>query len=289
MFDRKKYKEIAKKQLKGRWKTPVLATLVFMLVFGAVEAPEVIDSLSHSQAVVNAAQGVSVHISEESTVSPWVSLGAILLEGVCLIAYTYLFLVLSHTREPQPFSVFIRGFTLWLRGILGFLWMLLWVVLWMLLFFIPGLVKAYAYSQMFFILAECPDVGVMKALRMSKAMTKGYKWDLFVLDLSFLGWALLGACTCGILYLWLLPYINMTQTNAYHALKAQAIRSGVLTAADFGRVQPALEDSTAESADAAAAAAPAADAGAYDASAGSTEFTDTPPALDDGSTPGGSF
>ena len=106
--------------------------------------------------------------------------------------------------------------------------------MWSLLFVIPGIVKALAYSQTFFIVAENPHISVRKAMRLSIAMTKGYKGDLFVLGLSFIGWALLSTLTLYIGYLWLTPYINVTQVNAYRFLKQSAFDRGVLKPEDFG-------------------------------------------------------
>ncbi len=113
------------------------------------------------------------------------------------------------------------------------LWYSLWVFLWTLLFIVPGIVKAFSYSQMFFILAEYPDIGVRKAMQISKTMTKGNKGDLFVMCLSFIGWEILAALTCEIGSLWLRPYETMSFTNAYHAMKAHAIQAGDLTEEDF--------------------------------------------------------
>lgn len=65
------------------------------------------------------------------------------------------------------------------------------VFLWSLLFLIPGIIALYRYRFAFFNLYENPGIGVMEALDMSKRQTLGYKSQLFVLDLSYLGWALL--------------------------------------------------------------------------------------------------
>jgi uncharacterized membrane protein len=113
------------------------------------------------------------------------------------------------------------------------LWQLLWVTLWTLLFIIPGIIKAIAYSQMYYIIVEYKDVSVTKAMRISMEITKGHKWDLFVMYLSFLGWDLLSLCTLGILQLWLAPYKNMTYINAYHSLVKEAIESGRIRPEDF--------------------------------------------------------
>ena len=99
---------------------------------------------------------------------------------------------------------------------------------------IPGIVKALAYSQTFFIVAENPHISVRKAMRLSIAMTKGYKGDLFVLGLSFIGWALLSTLTLYIGFLWLSPYINATLVNTYRFLKQSAFDCGVFKPEDFG-------------------------------------------------------
>ena len=50
-------------------------------------------------------------------------------------------------------------------------------------------------------------------------MTYGHKMELFVLGLSFIGWELLGVLTLGIGYIWIIPYMQATFTNAYKSLK----------------------------------------------------------------------
>lgn len=121
------------------------------------------------------------------------------------------------------------------------LWFVLWVFLWMLLFVIPGIVKTFAYSQMFFVLAEYPGIGVRKAMHISKLITRGHKGDLFVMYLSFFGWMILCALSCGIGSLWLAPYMTTSFVNAYLALKNEAIATNVLSPADFAS---AAEDRT---------------------------------------------
>ena len=97
----------------------------------------------------------------------------------------------------------------------------------------------YAYSQIFFLLCEYPQIGVLSALKISKEITKGHKMDLFLMDLSFLGWTILSYLTCGILDLWLKPYKTMAFTNAYHALLDEAVKRGIISMQDLGTNQPA--------------------------------------------------
>ncbi len=109
------------------------------------------------------------------------------------------------------------------------------VFLWSLLFLIPGIVKEYAYSMVPFLLRDNPNLTPQQALEMSNTMTMGYKWDLFVLQLSFIGWNLLNIFTFGVLgTLFVNPYYELTCAGAYEDLKWIAIQSGKLSDADFG-------------------------------------------------------
>lgn len=95
----------------------------------------------------------------------------------------------------------------------------LFTFLWSLLFVIPGIVKSYSYSMSMYILAENKGKPALECINESKAMTNGHKMDLFVLNLSFIGWILLGLITFGIAFIWIEPYMYVTMANAYHSLK----------------------------------------------------------------------
>ena len=96
----------------------------------------------------------------------------------------------------------------------------LYIGLWSLLLVIPGIVKAYEYRMIPYLLAEHPEMSHQDAFRESKRMMTGYKMDAFVLDLSFIGWTLLSACTLGLLGIFYVnPYIYATNAELYLALK----------------------------------------------------------------------
>ena len=95
----------------------------------------------------------------------------------------------------------------------------LFTALWSLLLIIPGIIAAINYSLVYFVKLDNPELGALEVLRKSKEMMNGHKWDFFVLILSFLGWAILGIFTLGILYLWLVPYMQVTYANFYNSLK----------------------------------------------------------------------
>lgn len=97
----------------------------------------------------------------------------------------------------------------------------LFTFLWSLLFIIPGIVKSFSYSMSLYILAENKGKPALECIKESKDMTNGYKMDLFVLELSFIGWILLSSITLGIALIWVAPYMYATYTNAYNFLKTQ--------------------------------------------------------------------
>lgn len=95
----------------------------------------------------------------------------------------------------------------------------LYIFLWSLLFVIPGIIKAYEYKMLPYLLAEDPTMTKDQAFATSRQMMDGQKWKVFVLDLSFIGWELLSAITAGILgVFYVTPYRNMTYAALYECL-----------------------------------------------------------------------
>lgn len=101
------------------------------------------------------------------------------------------------------------------------------IFLWSLLFVIPGIVKSYEYRMIPYIMAENPNITTKRAFEISREMTNGEKANLFVLDLSFIGWYLLGliAC-CGIGLYFLLPYTEATYAEFYRIKRDEVLQSG---------------------------------------------------------------
>lgn len=98
-----------------------------------------------------------------------------------------------------------------------------YVFLWSLLLLIPGCIKSYSYAMTPYILKDNPEMKNNAAIEESMRMMDGHKLELFMLDLSFIGWALLSLLTCGIGFLWLAPYMNMARVNFYEDLKKASV------------------------------------------------------------------
>ena len=96
----------------------------------------------------------------------------------------------------------------------------LYLLLWTLLFVIPGIIKYYEYRMVPYILAENPQMPKNQVFTESRQMMDGQKWSTFLLDLSFLGWDILGVMTGGILTLFYVqPYKDATGAALYERLR----------------------------------------------------------------------
>ena len=96
-----------------------------------------------------------------------------------------------HRREHMPYASLFDAFSFAGKVILLTIVQGIFVFLWSLLFVIPGIIASYRYAFAMLNLCQNPELGVMEALDLSKRQTLGYKWQLFVLQLSFIGWSLL--------------------------------------------------------------------------------------------------
>lgn len=191
MFTREEFKNQSKEQLRGRWGIiGGIFLLVTIIMIGIQYIPYI------------------------GTLAYWLILGSVIL--------TYAIISLKVIdREKVSIEDAFSGFRNFINALGLLLWQQLWVLLWSLLLIIPGIIKAYSYSMCFYILADNPDIGIREALNESKRITQGYKMDLFILDLSFLGWGILSVLTLGIGFFWLVPYMQVTMGNVYRRLVNQ--------------------------------------------------------------------
>lgn len=146
------------------------------------------------------------------------SLGSLLITGALNLGLAIFWISMSRTGTGsmgQAFSGFERFGTAFLANLL----IGIFVLLWMLLLIVPGIIAVYRYSQVWYVLADNPQMDAMDALRCSKQIMRGNKWKLFCLQWRFFGWGLLCLLTCGIGFLWLGPYMSMSAAKFYEDLK----------------------------------------------------------------------
>ena len=192
-MDRKQLKAQAKEQIKGKIGVLIAVTLVI----GAITAA--------ASFLANLIPGVGLAVS--IIVTPAFALSTVRI---------YLMVVRGGTPEVKNcfdgFDDFFSAFKVTLLvGIYTFLWSLL--------FIIPGIVKGYSYSMAMYVLADNKGKSARECIAESKAMMEGHKMELFVLDLSFIGWYLLCSLTCGLAALYVVPLLNATHANVYETIK----------------------------------------------------------------------
>lgn len=142
----------------------------------------------------------------------------------------YRFFILNQTAQPG-IGTLLDGFrsghyvnivlTMFLRDLFTTLWSLLLVV--------PGIVKHYEYLMVPYIIAENPAMDYKEAFKISKQMMDGEKMEAFIMDLSFLGWYLLSAVTCGLLAIFYVnPYVQASFAEMYTFNKQKAYQEGYI-------------------------------------------------------------
>lgn len=146
-------------------------------------------------------------------------IGSLLLIGAIEFGYCAYLITVTRNKDSD-FGKLLSGFNRFgdvcITGILKWLF----TGLWSLLFVIPGIVKSYSYAMTMYIMQDHPELSGNDAITKSRQMMDGHKFDLFILDLSFIGWYLLGALTFSILIIFYVePYRQVTRTNFYEQLR----------------------------------------------------------------------
>ena len=193
------YKNRALVSLDSRWTTPVLCTLVYYLIFLVIGA--VTNSLNED--------------ITKNTISILLYIAAIPLAW----SLSVLFLDLIRGEQVSVSSIF-RGYKKpwWSKSLLIPLLVGVYTFLWTMLFIIPGFIKSYSYAMTYFVYRDNQEMGCDAAIEESMRLMDGHKMDLFILDLSFLGWLLLSILSLGIGLLWLVPYMQSAHAHFYEDL-----------------------------------------------------------------------
>lgn len=194
-MNRMTLKERAKEQIRGKIWDLFLVTLIVSLIAGAVNG------------ILTLLPGIG-------------AIGALVITAPISISVFKIYLDLVNENKTPVIADIFYGYSDFGSSVLVVIITALFTFLWSLLFIIPGIVKAISYSQAYYIVAENKGMPAIEAINRSKAMMHGHKMDYFVLQLSFIGWELLGVITFGIAFIWIAPYMNATYANFYNSVKA---------------------------------------------------------------------
>lgn len=218
MKTNQEYKNAALAALKGNWAPAVVATIVYLVIALAISGGQsgVEMLLPSTPAVLGSVFGVGLLLS-------------FLVLYPMEIGYANSTRVLYEDGDNKlTANIFNIGFKNYLHNVWGYFLMMVFVLLWSLLLFIPGIIMAFAYAMTPYILVENPEMKAIDAIRKSRSMMKGHKFDLFYLELSFIGWILLCILTLGIGLLWLVPYMETSIAAFYNDLKVEAETGAVI-------------------------------------------------------------
>lgn len=223
-------KQEAKKQLSKNLGTLILSGLILGII---MELPSAFQCVGLSLSISNlkvipstpdSFMKVLTWISQNpvfmaySYISSLVGIVTLLLVPVLNLGVHQIYLKATTDEKPhfsEMFSKMSQFGTAFLTSLLTGIF----VILWSLLLIIPGIIAAYSYSMVYFILAENPEMSAMEAIRESKRIMKGHKFELFVLQLSFIWWYLLCVVTFGLASIYVIPYTEMAKANFYNKIK----------------------------------------------------------------------
>lgn len=150
------------------------------------------------------------------------TIGSIIVAPPLMLGLYKMFLNVTYGDKAEVSTIFEPFQTCFASSVILNLLVGIFTFLWSLLLIIPGIIKSYAYSMSFYILAENPNMSASDAITESKTIMDGHKMDLFVLMLSFFPWIVLCVFTFGLGYIFVLPYMQLTMTNFYHNVKRQS-------------------------------------------------------------------
>ena len=196
---RKELKVRAKQQLKGNWWTAIGVILIIAIISCVLSF-------------------LGTRFDDGIWAPILISIVTFLIVAPLGLGQSIFFLKLAKNEKGKCSDVFL-GFKNFLKviGVSILVGIITWVGF--IILIIPGIILSIMYSQVYYILAENPEIGIVECLKKSRLMMKGKKWDYFVLMLSFILWGILTAITAGIAGLYVMPYYEATFTNYYLDIK----------------------------------------------------------------------
>ncbi len=148
-----------------------------------------------------------------------VVVGPFIVTGPLLVGLSSLFLINSRTQDNIQLDNLFRPFkeNMGRNVLLGIL-KSVYIMLWSLLFIVPGIIKSLSYSMSEFIAVDHPEYTASECLDASRDLMNGHKMDLFILNLTFIGWYLLGACVIGFGSYWVQAYMYSARAVFYRQI-----------------------------------------------------------------------
>lgn len=202
------YRAQAREALRNRWGEAAIIQAIIIAASLLLVGPSVVSAIN----------------PEFSTLSNMSTLGTLL---ILPIQYAFYNVLLRAVRKEDDnwwsatWQIVSKLFGKYF--IAGLLIMLISAVAGVFTLGIGAIILAYAYSMVPYLLYDYPELSVREAMKISREMTRGQKWNLFILDLTFIGWIILCIFTLGIGVLFVEPYQQAARAAFYDDLKAEKI------------------------------------------------------------------
>lgn len=234
----KEYRAVAREKLSGHWGEAVLTAFVAALLGGiAVDTTVLSADIDINELMENAEKfGVNFsleQITETMNIPPIILTIFGIITTIASIWGIATFILGGPTRAgycqynidlqkgESKFSNLFIHYDIFVKAFLTDILMTIFIVLQFLLLIVPGIIATFAYQMTFYILADHPEMDPIDAIKASRKMMKGHKWQLFCLQLSFIGWAILSAFTMGIGGLFLTPYSEAATAAFYKEISKE--------------------------------------------------------------------
>ena len=251
MWDRSVFKQRAKEIMNQHYLMVFLACFIATFL-GAINASDnglklkfstnsglclnlSVGPLSHSYRItmIHSAAGIIAFFTVLATIVIGILLSSFVF-NIFRVGFCRYLVLTQQNRRPPDLGELFWGFSCghYLNLVKVMFFQNLYIFLWSLILVIPGIVKAYEYTCVPYILAEFPDLDHKEALALSSAMTDGHKADIFILGLSFIGWELLGILLLGIGSFFVAPYVQLTNGEMYAYLRDRILPSDPANGSD---------------------------------------------------------
>lgn len=219
MWSRQEIKENAKNRLRRAYWTPFFISLVLAIAVGGLSGSRY--SANRGDIPVDGLFLIPIILGGLTMAIIGIALSVFIfgpLEAGCRKAY------IEYLEGNENLNEVISSFKSphYMNIVKAMLLTRIMIFLWMLLLIVPGIIKMYQYRFVPYILAENPSLNGYEAMEISTQLTNGHKTDMFVMDLSFIGWYLLGALALGVGVLFVNPYKDTSFTMLYYKLQEKS-------------------------------------------------------------------
>lgn len=213
------YRARARQVLSGNWLLSALVVLVAGLLGGSLTSGSSlsIDLSDLGDLNVQLSPAVVAAMAVMLNIGFVFGLVSFLIGGTVKLGYCR-YLLDQQDGSPLKIKTLFSQFFQFSKGFCLDLLIGIFTLLWMLLFIIPGIMAAYSYAMAPFIQVEHPQYGARECIKRSKELMRGHRWELFCLELSFFGWALLSIFTLGIGAIFVNAYSSAAKAAFYRNL-----------------------------------------------------------------------